>query len=464
MSSNETTIQLSMDRLADMLSGLSDIHEVNRTINTTQLHLSTLIKLKENPKKLLSQIKVILLHSENENLDYESLLNLVDKIVTKCPYEYILEVFSEEDLVLSLKSNIKNLVKSACKVIAKSCPKNLFVPSQILNLLLDLYFTESTDIAEINEIENVFKNLSVDVLVRREMFKNNIQVLKTYKKGDNTLLFSRLLNLLIILFEHINQNEFEKDLFVISNVDIKNFLKADILFFINIIEYYTTILHICTSDIDKFGWGLKYFLHASTMFSNIYKDKKEFYDVEHFAKTYLFKLFKLISYADMELFKKLDDEFLHISMKNEDIIDFLTFMNPKYLITYHTQMLDSNLILKQSFLSVVKNLLTTEESFNYIKAKITSDSICSMQYYEQMILIEKMTCYQYSSDYLLRDLPKVMSNLLYNKNSIIETSTATLRRRAFENLLFSSPQSLDVWSSALKNEYFNILNGRVSKN
>ena len=59
-----------------------------------------------------------------------------------------------------------------------------------------------------------------------------------------------------------------------------------------------------------------------------------------------------------------------------------------------------------------------------------------MPYMEQMVLLQRVSQYPHSAEYLLNDLPKVMSNLISNGNGeVIESETVALRRETIENLL-----------------------------
>lgn len=77
---------------------------------------------------------------------------------------------------------------------------------------------------------------------------------------------------------------------------------------------------------------------------------------------------------------------------------------------------------------------------------------------EQMVLLQRVSQYPHSAEYLLNDLPKVMSNLISNGNGeVIESETVALRRETIENLL---KYDQSVWHIPLMDEMIKITGGR----
>lgn len=112
----------------------------------------------------------------------------------------------------------------------------------------------------------------------------------------------------------------------------------------------------------------------------------------------------------------------------------------------------------QAYVTALKK--SEKQSFDQVKDNLTSDAILSLPYSEQMVLLQKLTCYEYSARYLLNDLSKVMSNTLDDKSgSITEPETSELRREVLENLLTFDSGMLNVWFQPTQEAYRLLVNG-----
>lgn len=442
---------------------------VNKELERCLVNLNSLNSLSENPSKLLANIKRILIESHsNSGLDFDLMLELLTALISKCPFEDVLSVFSIDDLIMSLQSDMLPLVNAACKVISRSYPKGLFANSQVFDILLNLYFDVNTDISVVNCIESALSELSSDELVRRRILVNNLPVLMAVRKGVEPIQMARLLQLLSIQCEYIDRSEFDEKLFTLQTAEIVKILDLDIVMFIHVLVYYTGLLRIANIievDAQSHEWMLKYALATIPTFGKVYAERETYPDVKYFARSYLFKFFRTISYLeDDSYFRSLDENFIKISEENEYLKDFLSFVHPGYLFKYHSSLLKQYTNVIPSKLGVIRNIVSDPQCFQLIKGQITADSILSMPYIEQMVLLQKLSQFSYAVQYLVHSLPKVMSNLIQKEGGdITESETVALRTETITNLLKYEPSDLDAWYIPLTDELAKI-HGFSTKN
>lgn len=435
------------------------IEKLNSTINECSLQVSILTSLPFPTHNSLLSIKELLLYSGDfvEEIDYDTLLEFLNNLIQLTTFDDILKTFTIEDLQMALKSPIISLVQSACLIVSLSYPKGILASTIIFDILLDLYFKDDTEIIIINAIDKIWYNLSTDKLVRENILKNNLKLLELIKQNLNPVPTVRLLNLLAILLEHIDSvNEFNSNLFVISKEDTWKIIDKDILLFLHVIKYYTEWF-VYVNNPKQF-WLLDFLKPEVLSMGQIFYQRDKEPHIISFAKMYLFKFFQKVSYlSDLTIFKQLDEKYLHVSIGNEFIDEFMSFINPEYILESHKPLIEDFTILIPSKLPIIRNLISNEDTFNIIKPELTSVAILSLPYPEQMVLLQKMTQYDYSVKYLILSLPKVMSNLIDNAdNHIIEPETVQLRTETIDNLLKFSPEELNVWYQPLKDEFIKI--------
>lgn len=467
MSTNSDESPSAIKNMLDELNGMLECEElpsqINEQLERGILNLTSINKLPVDPKRFLANIKRILVDPKaNARLDYDLMLEMLSKIVATSSFEDVLTVFSVEDLVLSLKSGNPSLIKAANQVIARSYPKGLFANSEILDILLDLYFDSSYDISVINSIEHSISNLSSDELVRRRILINNLPPLMVVRKKFEPTSMARLLEILNLLCRNMEHSEFIEKLFVVRGDELIKSLDIDVVLFIHIVVYYTNLLN--EVDVIEVGghtheWLLRYIQPIVPALGDIYAQNDKYPDVKYFARSYLFKFFQKLSYLDDEsLFRFLDENYIHISPETRYLTDFLSFVNPSYLSRYYSTLLTRFATVTPSKLGVIRNLVAHQQSFALIKSHITADAILAMPYMEQMVLLQRVSQYPHSAEYLLNDLPKVMSNLISNGNGeVIESETVALRRETIENLL---KYDQSVWHIPLMDEMIKITGGR----
>lgn len=449
-----------MKNLANALSNKDIDDRVNVIMERLCLNLSTSVKTVKEIKPLLTSIKKAITEYDDSILDFSLLLSILDCVISLCPFEDVLDVFSVEDLTYALKSQIAGLVKSACKVIGAARPKDIFAGSAVLDEMLVVFFNISTDVDVINEIEKILPILMTDELNRRRLLENNIPTLLDAKRIEESSVFCRLLDLLVILFENISFEEFREDLFIVDSDMITKAVEEDILVFIHVCKYYTHLLVILRSSADK-KWSLRYLRHVFSSLGECFAKRHDYEDVEHFGRTYLLQFFSEISYLeDFNVFMELEERYFPFSGEHPDMSEFLTVINPAYFSKYHENIV-KNLKLSPRNIEVYRNLLRDETCFELLKDSIISSELLSMPYLEQLYFLEALTAHSYGIHHLTHEMSMVMNDII-NKNAT-ERTCFKLRLKVFENLLEANPQELSIWLIPLQSEYTNIMNGKPTQ-
>ncbi|CCE66108.1 hypothetical protein TPHA_0O01410 [Tetrapisispora phaffii CBS 4417] len=446
---NETYIALETNPLPTNINSLLEKCLTNiRYLSSSPVNLDPLLR----------SIKALLLDKEEYLfLDDQLMIEVMDHILKIAPFDLVLNVFTMKDIESALISNNTSLIKSALKVIELSSPKSIFASSPLFDLVLKLYFYEETDLDIINKIENLFRSLSSDELVANKILVNNKPVLLSIKKGAALINYSRMLELLSIFVVHINQATFDEELFIITPEEIASLVDKDILFFIQIINYYSKLLDDLLIDDftrESKDWIYQYLEPIFNVLGQYYKKRDEYVEIKLFTLSYLFQIFRKVSYWNYEnCFNLLDKHYLELNYQNEHIIDFLSFVNPKYLYEYHSEIIKEYADIKPSRLSILRNLVSNEKSFNLIKDNFTAEDILKMPYMEQMVLLERMSQYKYCVKYILHTMPTILGNLVnFNGLHIIETETVELREQTIDNLIHFDVDLLGTWYAPLVDE------------
>lgn len=463
-------IQAVNDELvADKFSG----EKLNKIMKTCSLNLSMISSLLDPvPVTLLKNIKNLLLTDDGTSgVDFEIVLDLLHNLFPLCTFQSIISVFNESDIRNALQSKINPLIRTACKVISNSSPLNALQESGIFEILLDLHYNKNTDISIINDIELCWGKLVKDKNVQGVLLGGNcLTLLRTIRKSNNPILVTRLFALLEIIVPYTKESEFNSDLFIFSASEILATAEEDITYFTNIILYCIELVEISqTYDFSaklSHNWLTEYLVKSIEQFGAIYRDIDNYIEVKLFSKKYLFRLFAKVSfYKDSNLYHSLDLKYFHINELSEDILDFLSFSNPSYLLQFHSDLCLKFSVLKPSNITVIRNLVSNEKTFNLIKENITSDLFVKMPYMEQMVLWQKISQFEYCVKYLVTSTPSIISSLLNTeKENIVEPETVELRRQTFDNLLKLDDSIFDVWLDLIKKEYISITNGKPIDN
>ncbi|CAB4254548.1 similar to Saccharomyces cerevisiae YBR272C HSM3 Proteasome-interacting protein involved in the assembly of the base subcomplex of the 19S proteasomal regulatory particle (RP) [Maudiozyma barnettii] len=469
-----------LNELNESLLGINDdatdFNYINRLIERCVLNSSTLTTLQDIPIAFFLTIKNFLQESTYfENFDYEELLLLLDNLVSICPFEEITKIYTVEDLEQALLSNISYLIRIACKIIKNSQPLDYYInvaPSNTLfNQLLEIYFNKNTELAIINEIENILQVLDRNESIRNFILQENLPLLLKVKQNHEALITTRLYELLKIELSYIDpQKELNEKLFIFNKCEIFNMLETDSFAFVNFLQYVTSALKLInflskeitvqstsTSSVSKRSLLLQQFQLMVPIIGTIYKDNIT--DVVLVAKSYFFKFFREVSYLpDLSYFRQLDTNDISIDYDNSDLIDFLSFVNPEYLYQYCNELIVDYVKVLAFHLSIWRNIIQHEKMFSLVKSKLVSNSILKLPYLEQMVLLDKLSQFDYSAEFLVLSLPGVMSNLIndQNVNNLVNPETIELRATVIRNLLKFNENLLNMWYITLTAELFKI--------
>ncbi|CCH61670.1 hypothetical protein TBLA_0F01270 [Henningerozyma blattae CBS 6284] len=421
----------------------TSITQLNKLIDVCSLNLSQHTPV---PSSLLVNLKQTLLHPPI-GLDFDSILELLQKIISITDFDTITNIYSLSDLQSALDSNIPQLAISTLHII-NSSPSPLCYPH-----VLQLYFNVSTQISIVSQIEIFFSNNPIFKSYLLTQTESHI-CLQSARSSNDPIIFARALTLLQSLFTSFNTtNSFnlDKKIFFFSSNDLFKLLQSDILCFINLTNYHTSLLDSILTSTSH--WSLPDFQPIFNAYGSIYKDIDTYPDIQSFAKTHIFKLFAKISYLnDSSIYHALDTSYLKISPICPDIVDFLSFTNPNYLFIHHNSLCTRFSIFKPSNIPILRNLITLPQTFQLITPNI--NSLLQLPYLEQMVLLQKMSQYHHCIVFLINNCPSIISNLLNtNKSNIIESETVELRNEVLENFLHFDKSILDVWFEPLKKEY-----------
>ncbi|KAG0669404.1 DNA mismatch repair protein [Maudiozyma exigua] len=476
-------LSLLLNELSENLSNIiadddvSDCSYVNKLMERCVLNSSTITKLSEIPNSFLLNVKNFLQQdSYYESFNYEELLQLLDNIITICPFNEITKIYSMEDIQLAMSSNVNYLIRIACKIIRNSQPLDYFVkeqPSQaILYQLMKLYFEKETDIVIASEIEKIFTQLSKDTNFRHFILQQNEHTLLKIKDLSETITTSRLYEFLTIELNFINpEKELSDSLFLFNKSDIYSAVNSDPFQFISTLQYCTSavkFINYLLKEVSlseevthKTNAKAKYlmdkFAPIIPVFGTIYRENIS--DVADLSKSYFFKFFRAVSYLPtLSLFRELDSNDILLDHDNNDLLDYLAFVNPQYLYQYCSDLITQFIKVEASYLGIWRNCIQHEKLFYLIKDKMTSKNVLYLPYLEQMVLLDKLSQYDYSTEFLVNSLPSVMTNLINDEdeNNLVNPETIELRATVIRNLLKFDETLLGIWYIPLTSELFKI--------
>ncbi|CDO95266.1 unnamed protein product [Kluyveromyces dobzhanskii CBS 2104] len=454
-----TSLNNEIDLLADALRTMELSHNINDLMEKLALNLSSSDKLSADVKPLLTSIKTRIVSLDSSVLDYGLLLQVLDAVVRLCAFEDVLDVFEVDDLVTALQSGDKALTEIACQIVAAASPRDIFAGTPLLDEMLKLYFDEFTVVAVVNMLERTFDTSFTNQLNRRRILGNNLPILLNAKDCSNSTSFCRLLDLLKMLCANVTFEEFRKDLFIVDNSTIEKLLESDILVFIHICQYYIELLAIATEGVEK-KWIIRYMQPGIEIFGEAFARKEGFFDVDHFAKCYLLRVFSRISYLhDKSYIQQLESKYFPLAPDKSYLSEFLTVLDPVYIAKSHLDLL-TDIPLRAGNVCTFVNLLKDEECFMQMKDEVNSKNLNAMPYIEKLSLLVSLSLTSHGIRHLIQDLPSVMASILNGGNEVTEKLSFDLRLTFFENLLEASHQELSIYLAPVQSEYSNMLNGR----
>lgn len=165
---------------------------------------------------------------------------------------------------------------------------------------------------------------------------------------------------------------------------------------------------------------------------------------------------------EYSLFKTMDKDSLKIGSEAKLITEWLELINPQYLVKYHKDVVENYFHVSGYSIGMLRNLSADEECFNAIRNKFSAEIVLRLPYLEQMQVVETLTRYEYTSKFLLNEMPKVMGSLIGDGSAgaIIDLETVHYRNSALRNLLDKGEEKLSVWYEPLLREYSKAVNGK----
>ncbi|KAH3900581.1 uncharacterized protein SCODWIG_00200 [Saccharomycodes ludwigii] len=430
---------------------INTVNTLMRKLNVNITSLTSLDESNNNIHLLLLQIKDLL--TSDYDLNYEILFELLSNMVLICSDKLVAETYSEKDIQAAFDSKITQLVKISCKVLMKL--KGKYLNESIIDSMVARFFDNDTDIAIISELENTFESLSNNLYT--PMVDTILPNLKSQILSGNvdSILLARLLDILGIFVSASKDLKKGGRIHLFLEFDVLKLAKEDVLNLINLIKYTIKVIDLIKNSSPGREIPLPKVTPSLFAFASIYANIDDYNDAKYFAKSYLFQLFHKVSQLQgtEELYRDLDLKYLHINEANKDIVDFLSFTNPIYLLKYHKMVLDSIVELNMRCFCIIKNLSSSSVSFTYLKKFLSGKKILQMSYLEQILLIQILVKYDYSADYLLFSLPEVVSDSIISKNTVLrDPEILALKEQVLITLLGHSDTTLKMWKGPLEKE------------
>ncbi|CCH40651.1 DNA mismatch repair protein [Wickerhamomyces ciferrii] len=439
----EHLLKVNVSEVDDLDTKLIDDFISIATIDKTIHHDQNQIK-----DLLLAIIDI--LHNNSLDIDYNKVIGLLDAVLIGLDFETVIDLFKLDLIVEALHSPNENLQILAMKVSAKASPPDILSNTEIIPKAVELLSIKDSSIKLVNEIEKSIGTLVSGELIRRRLLSGNVESkLLGIKESNDTTVKSRLLDLLIHVLPLVKEQEINPILYKFTKFTEDN----DILYTLNLIRFYTEILDIVDSSLEKY-WLLVNIEDQINIIGKLYAERSTNSDIEYFAVTELSLFFKKLSLISPSLFETLDNKFVKIG-KNDHFL--LATLNASYLGSKHQSIL-KQLPLNINNISIFRNLISDPTSFNSVKDEITTNKLLKLPYVELFAILSKLAQYNYSAKLLLQELPQVMNKVIEGRN-VSEPESYELRKLTIENLLQQSDEDLEIWKSPLQREYYTITHG-----
>lgn len=435
----------------------SEIDELDEKLIDNIISLATIdrsIDQNQESIKSLLAATVETLHKTDLDIDFNKLIELLDAILSNLDFETVVGLFQFESIVEALNSPNENLQILALKVSSKANPPDIISNTEIIPRAISLLASENSSIKLVNEIQKAIGTLVRGELIRRRLFSEGVEsVLLKMKNSKSATLKSRLLDLDALVLPFVQEHELSKELYCFTDFLDDN----DILYTLNLIRFYTEILDIVDSTLNR-SWLLKSISPQIEIIGELYAKRAENSDIEYFALTEISLFFKKLSKVSPETFASIDKSYIELEAKDTFL---LASLDAGYLAISHANLLKA-IDISATTVPILRNLISDSKSFDIIKPVLTADKLLRLPYLELVAILVKLSEFQYSATYLLDYLPRVMNKLLQGAN-VVEPESYSLRKETIENLAQYSDEELSVWKEPLKEEYYKLTHGKPAK-
>ncbi|KAH3672108.1 hypothetical protein WICPIJ_010152 [Wickerhamomyces pijperi] len=395
------------------------------------------------------------LDEDETTLEYDKITELLDVMISISTYEQILNLISFDTLLQALDSQIPELQVLAMKILSKASPPDILANTPVINKLIFLLVNVS-NVRVTNEIE-----ISLDVLLRGELIirrllsQENLQVIDDAfqsAEGNNAVIVSRMLNLVLLLLEHTKtRDEIEDSVTPLLNKLIPTTAEdMDEMQLINLLQFYVDALSLIDGSLTDKAWLLDMFKPYIVSLISVYKSDLDKFD---FIEGSIAELYSKISMVSLEFLSQLDSQFIHIGKAPTSLL--LSSISPAYLSAHHPTLL-SKLRITLNAIPVYRNLIRDNACFQLIKPSLNSKDILKQSYLEYIAIVESLSRYQ--PVFLLTELPQVMTKLL-DGEAVTEEECFELRKRTLMNLNGLSDERLNVWKGKVQHEWNLLVNG-----
>lgn len=447
------------ERAQDHLQKLnnSEVDELDGELIEDLISLATIDRSIDQDQKSIKSLlaaTVKILYKTDLDIDFNLLIELLDAILSHLDFETVINVFQFESIVEALNSPNQNLQILALKVSSKANPPDIISNTEIIPKAINLLSTAGSSIRLVNEIEKMIGTLVRGELIRRRLLSEGVEsILLKMKNSKNTELKSRLLNIVTLILPFVQEHELSKEFYCFTDFLADN----DILYTLNLIQFYNEILDIVDSTLNK-SWLLENTSPQAEIIGKLYASRTENTDIEHFAQIEISLFFKKLSKISPEIFSPIDKSY--IQLKSSDTF-LLASLDPGYLAISHPNLLKT-IDVSVATVPILRNLISDTKSFDIIKQNLTADKLLRIPYLEFVAILVKLSEFQYSAKYLLDNLPRVMNKLLQGAN-VVEPDSYALRKDTIENLAQYPDQDLNVWREPLKDEYYKLIHGKPAQ-
>ncbi|KAI0465241.1 hypothetical protein LJB42_000466 [Komagataella kurtzmanii] len=395
---------------------------------------------------------------------HKSTLNLWEALFTNLTFNCIIEEIPLVFILDSINSGNSDLVLLAIKVVLKADPIDSIANTSIIKHLISLLGVEDTPVSVVNGIEN-FINIALltggDLIKRRFTSTEIISILLQMKRNESETIQARLYEVVFVLLTYTKQEEIPQDLYLITENQFNSL--NDILLKSLIIQFYTRLLKLAHNSDHSKDWLLRkirpqYQYILKLFFDPEYHGEEKFLLVPEAVKT-----IATLSYInDGELFNNLEEKHSILSTATDSFygdgsVLLLSDINPTVLIPKY-QTFISSLPLRASLIPIIKNLITTPETFSFLSLPTTS--LRNLPMLELFDILSSVSAFEYSSQVLLQEWPSIMRNLLDENVSITEPEVRFLKRLILENLLQYNASVLGIWSTQIKRVHRELISGK----
>ncbi|KAL6940183.1 hypothetical protein ACO0QE_004078 [Hanseniaspora vineae] len=430
------------------------IHKLTINVQTIDYYASGSVTV---VTKLLGNIKALILSGnqlDSYSFSDDEIFALLAGLIKVCDFETVVsKVFSQQDVLDALMSDVVLLMRIACSVLVKSY--GTYLDPAIYAQLSTAYFSADADIGVLTEIEATYSALRNAFAPR--MLEETLPEIKSFPdlwKQDTS--FSRLIALFEIFFDY-NTVPVKTNLFF--DWSLHDLYCGNIINFMQYSKFVLNVLKIIRSTFPYHPNSFEAMKDLLFQYGKLYSKMDEEYSlVRNFAETELYKIFEQISFIDQNFMSELDSKYIHVGETLTRDLQFYAFLDPKYLMEYQKDTIQGRLELTPKYLAVVRNLISTQPTFDFfIKDRLLGN--IQMPYLEQLVLIEKLSQYEYSSRFLLEHCARLSSNLIDNKD-ITDLEAKELKQQCLSNFLRYSDEVLTIWKVPLMNA-LKLLRGNI---